>query len=128
MSSTTTARYRFEFRILKWAEEQSRRLCGSRHAMFIGLRPDCSVRRVYFAPAGEGWSTENKRALTEAHPAWLLYLPYEEPASGYLEWAEVPREVFERWLERSFEVVDFQDVRTTSARDQWPRTWQVIVG
>ncbi len=96
--------------------------------MFVGLRPDGSVRRMYWTPDGQSWNAEQKRALTDAHPGWLLYAPHEEPGTGYIEWSQVEQHVLERWLDRRFEVIDFQDVRTTSARDRWPESWQVIVG
>lgn len=125
--TTNSARYRFEFRMFKWAEALSRQLCGARRPLFIAIRVDGAVRRVYCAPTASPWDPEQKQTLSESHASWLYYCPFEEQATGYLEWHELAREVAERLLDKPFERTDFHDVRTTSARDQWPGSWQVIV-
>ena len=48
----STARYRFEFQLFEWAEGLSKDLCGDSRCFFIGLRPEGSVRRIYFARPG----------------------------------------------------------------------------
>lgn len=125
---TSTARYRFEFRLLEWAETMGLTLCGDRRAMFVGLRPDGAVRRVYFAPNGESFEGGRKSALAETHAHWFLYTPHAEPGSGYLEWFALDRRVAERWLQRKLDPEDFLDVRGTGSRDDWPLTWRVILG
>lgn len=125
---TSTARYRFEFRILDWAETFGRGLCGTRCSFFIGLREDGTVRRVYLAPPGDRLDGGKKAALADAYSAWFLYSPYEASGTGYVEWLSLPREVVERWLQRPLEGPDFLDVRTTTSRDEWPVSWRVIVG
>jgi hypothetical protein len=124
---TSSARYRFEFRVLKWAEGFTRMMCGERRSMFLGFRSDGSVRRVYLTPTATGWTPEKRAELIATHGSWLFYTPYEEGGTGYLEWSAVAQEVLERFLDKRFEATDFVDVRTTSVRDRWPDTWQVIV-
>lgn len=126
--TTSTARYRFEFRLFDWAEAFSRSLCGERRSCFIGLRADGSVRRVYFAQRGDPFDGERKSTLAESHGAWLLYAPYGEVGTGYLEWLELDREVAERWLGAPLEAADFMDVRSMGSREGWPRAWRMIIG
>jgi hypothetical protein len=124
---SSTARYRFEFRLLEWAEKQGRVLCGARRSMFVGVRPDGAVRRVYFAPQGESFEGNRKTTLAESHAHWFLYLPHAEPGSGYLEWFNLERAVAERWLELRLEAGDFLDVRAPGSREEWPVTWRVLL-
>jgi hypothetical protein len=123
----STSRYRFEFRLHDWAERLSLQLCGARVGFFVGLRADGSVRRVYFRPHGEAVSGEDKAALTEAHPAWFLYQPYEDEGAAYLEWLGLDEGTVERWLGKRLERADFLDVRSTGHHDGWPETWRVIL-
>jgi hypothetical protein len=125
---TSTARYRFEFRLLEWSEKLARNLCGERRALFVGLRPDGAVRRVYFAPAGDTFEGERKNNLAESHPSWFLYTPHPEPGAGYVEWFALERNIVERWLGVSLEADDFVDVRAAGKREDWPKTWRVWVG
>lgn len=125
--SIATARFRFEFRLLSWAEAFSRDLCGNRCSFFVGLRSDGTLRRVYLAAPGQQFDGARKARLAESYGAWFLYSPYEAPGAGYVEWLALPREVAERWLKRPLEAADFLDVRTTTARDGWPDSWRVIV-
>ena len=125
--STSTARYRFEFRLFDWAETLSRGLCGSRTSYFVGLRDDASVRRIYFASDGMQFDGEQKTQLAATYTRWFLYTPYEDPGTGCLEWYGLERATAERWLARAFEPVDFLDVRATGTRDEWPTNWRVVV-
>lgn len=121
-----TARYRFEYRMLGWAEGLSRQLCGDRRATFVGLRDDGAVRRMYFAPAGEGFEGPRKVSLAETHARWFLYQPAAEVGGGYLEWFGLPQPVAERWLGQTLGRDDFVDVRADGAR-AWPDAWRVVV-
>lgn len=123
----STTRYRFEYRVNDWATRFSISLCGRRSAFFVGLREDGSVRRIYFAPRGEEFDGAQKVQLAEAHPRWLLFQPYDEDNSAYLEWLGVDRPTMECWLGRRLEPGDFMDVRSTGTRDDWPDAWRVIV-
>ena len=124
---TSTARFRFEFLLLQWAQHLGESLCGERRAFFVGLRPDGGVRRIYFAPPGETFDGARKSALAESHAHWFLYTPHADPGSGYLEWFEVDRAVAERWIGRRLEPADFVDVRNQGGREQWPSTWRVLL-
>jgi hypothetical protein len=126
--TTSTARYRFEYRIFDWAERFSGQICGNRRAFFIGLRQDGSVRRVYFAQGGDPFDGKRKDALAAAYSTWFLYSPYSDQGSGYVEWFELDLEVVERWLQAILDATDFADVRSTGSRDGWPRSWRMIVG
>ena len=125
--ATSTARHRFEFKMLEWSESHSKTLCGNRRAMFVGLRPDGGVRRVYFAPSGETYEGQRKTALAESHQAWFLYNPSAETGTGYIEWFNLDRAVAERWLAKKLESEDFLDVRSTSSRKDWPSSWRVLI-
>mgnify|MGYP001359797592 CR=1 FL=1 len=125
---TSTARYRFEFRMFDWVQGLSRSLCGTRTSLFIGIRKDGSMRRIYFARPTKGFDGDQKSTLAESHPAWLLYQPYEELGSGYLEWFGLDRKIAERWLSDNLTEADFLDVRSKDSRDDWPSAWRVIVG
>ncbi len=124
---TSTARHRFEFRMLEWAETLSKSLCGERRAMFVGLRADGAVRRVYFAVGDETYEGERKNALAESHANWFLFTPHGETGSGYLEWFELDRRIAERWVGRKLVPEDFLDVRGTGARADWPTSWRVMI-
>lgn len=123
-----TSRYRFEYRLLDWCEALSRGLTGGRTSFFAGLRDDGSLRRLYFARSDEPFEGERKLKLADIYPSWLLYTPAEEAGSGYLEWLALPRDVAERWLGRAIEASDLVDVRTGSARADWPTDWRVHLG
>lgn len=123
----TTARYRFEFALLEWAERWSVGLCGHRCAFFLELRADASMRRVWFAGPAEPFDATRKAQLTAGHPRWFLYLPYDALGSAYLEWNGLPARLVERWLARRLDPTDFLDVRTTGARAEWPESWRVVV-
>ena len=125
--TTTTSRYRFEFRVNDWASKWSLQLAGQRVAIFIGLRPDGTIRRVYVSPPNRPISGEQKALLGQEYTSWLIYLPYEQDGAAYIEWLALPQPVIERWLGRVFEPADFIDVRTTGSRDGWPDSWRVIV-
>lgn len=124
---TSTSRYRFEYRLADWAEKLSISLCGARCALFVGLREDGSLRRIYFAAPGEGFDGPSKTSLAESHVSWFLYQPYEDEGSAWVEWLGLRREVAERWLGRRLEPADFLDVRSTGARDGWPDAWRVTL-
>ena len=126
--ATSTARFRFEFRLFDFAESFSRQLAGGRRSLFIGLRHDGSTRRVYFGKRGEAFDGEKKNQLVATHPVWFLYQPHDEPGSGYLEWYGLDRTVAERWLGGTLRPEDFVDVRASGNRDTWPDAWRVIVG
>lgn len=125
--ATSTARYRFEFRMLEWAETLGKSLCGERRGLFVGLRPDGAVRRIYFAAGSESFEGERKNALAETHPHWFLYTPHGEPGTGYLEWFELDRRVAERWLAHRLQNEDFLDVRGPASRAEWPVSWRVLI-
>lgn len=114
--------------MLEWAEQQSKLFCGNRRSMFVGLRPDGGVRRVYFAPSGETFEGQRKTALAESHQAWFLYNPSAETGTGYVEWFNLDKAVAERWLVRKVEADDLADVRGTSPRKEWPSSWRVLIG
>ncbi|MBT3223269.1 MAG: hypothetical protein HN348_29705 [Proteobacteria bacterium] len=126
--TTSTARFRFEFRVFDWAETLSRDLCGERCSFFIGIREDGSVRRLYFARGDVSFSGDRKSALAESHPVWFFYSPHDDLGAGYLEWFNLPRSLVERWLKRRLEAHDFIDVRATGAREEWPENWRVLIG
>ena len=125
---TSTARYRFEFRILEFAESLSRGLNGTRLATFVGVRGDGNVRRVYFAPAGDSFEGDRKNKLVEGHESWMLYTPGVEGGSGYLEWMGLQRHIVERWIGSPLVPDDFIDVRAPGKREEWPVTWRVWLG
>ena len=124
---TSTSRYRFEYRLLEWAESLCRDLHGGRSGLFVGLRSDGTVRRIVFAAPDERLEGERKAKLTTGADSWFLFAPYDEPGTGYLEWLDLPATTVERWLRRPLEVVDFQDVRTGTPLGQWPPGWRVII-
>jgi hypothetical protein len=123
----STARYRFEFQLFEWAEDLSKDLCGDTRCFFIGLRPEGSVRRIYFARPGAPFSGERKRVLADGHLHWFLYHPYGDPGAGYVEWYDLDQAVSERWLKRKLERGDFEDVRGGGALHAWPSSWRVIL-
>jgi hypothetical protein len=125
--STGTARYRFEFRLLDWAEGYVRTLAGSRRSFFVGFRKDGTLRRLYVSLPGHEFDGEGKRLLTEAYTSWFLFQPHEEAGAGYLEWLDLPKEVPERWLGDRFGAEDYLDVRHAESREHWPRSWRVVV-
>ena len=124
---TSTARYRFEFRLNDWAEKFVTSLAGRRSAYFVGFREDGTIRRVYVSLPDEPFDGAQKTQLAEAYPRWFLYVPYDDEGTAYLEWLGIERKVAERWVGRRLEAADFLDVRTTSSRDEWPESWRVIV-
>jgi hypothetical protein len=124
---SSTARFRFEFRMLEWAENLSRSLCGDRRALFVGLRADGAVRRVYFASGDESFEGDRKTRLAQSHPGWLLFLPHGEAGTGYVEWFGLDAKVAERWMAHRLDAADYVDVRGRSERTEWPTTWRVLV-
>ena len=126
--STTTSRYRFEFRVQDWATQWILRLTGSRVGFFVAFRDDGTVRRVYVASPDRPFDGQQKAALGQEYASWFLFFPYAREGSAYLEWLNLDRAVVERWLGRALCPEDFIDVRTTGCRDGWPTSWRVIVG
>ncbi len=126
--STTTSRYRFEFRIQDWANSWILRLAGTRVGFFVALRRDGTVRRIYVAAPDRPFDGQQKVALGQEYASWFLYLPYDNEGAAYLEWLNLDRGTIERWLGRELSPEDFIDVRTTGCRDGWPTSWRVIVG
>jgi hypothetical protein len=124
---SSTARYRFEFRLFEWAETLSRDLCGDSRCFFIGLRPEGAARRVYFARAGAPFSPERKRVLVDGHLGWFLFHPVEFRAAGYVEWYDLDAFVVERWTRQRLEPADFEDVRGGGSLHAWPTSWRVIL-
>lgn len=124
----TTARYRFEYRLLEWAEQFSRDLYNQRIGFFIGMREDGSIRRIYFNVPGSGFEGDRKAKLVAGYRRWFLYEPHLEPGHGYLEWLGLSQSQAEVWLKRRLDLVDFLDVRSTTARNGWPSDWRVLVG
>jgi hypothetical protein len=122
-----TARYRFEFRLLAWAESMSRELCGSRRSFFVGIREDGSPRRVYLARRGVEIDGARKAALAETHSRWFHYSPHEVTGTGYLEWLGLPETTATTWLKDPLEPADFVDVRSTDIREGWPEAWRARV-
>ena len=126
--TTTTSRYRFEFRIQDWAASWIERLVGHRVAFFVAFRRDGTVRRVYIAPPDRPFDGAQKAALGQEYSMWFLYLPYDDEGAAYVEWLSLERATIERWVGRELTPEDFIDVRTTGCRDGWPESWRVIVG
>lgn len=124
---TSTARYRFEYRLLDWAEGFARGLAGSRRSFFIGFRADGSVRRVYVSLPDSKFDGEARHTLAEAYKAWFLYQPDAEPGTGIMEWLDLPKSVPERWLGDRLDAADFADVRNAEPRDDWPECWRVVL-
>ena len=122
-----TARYRFEFRLLDWAQRFARGLAGRRVAFFIGFRGDGTVRRVYLAPPGREFEPDQKRRLAESYASWFLFVPAEDPGKGYVEWLQMPRDRAEQWLGEAFVAEDFVDVRHSETKDDFPTSWRVIL-
>ncbi len=120
---TGTARYGFEDRIRAFAEAFSTQWTGGRRAFFVGLRPDGGPRRVYFA-GDEPFDAEQKDRLVSAHPRWFLYLPHQD--GTYLEWLDVDRATFERWLGAPLGPDALADRMSTGARASFPVAWRVI--
>ena len=121
---TGPPRYAFEERILAFAEELSRRFVGGRRAFFVGLRDDGSPRRIYFAEDGP-FDAAQKDRLAGAHPRWFLFLPHDE--GTYLEWLDVDRATFERWLGAPLGPDALVDRTSTGSRGAFPTSWRVIV-
>ena len=123
----TTARFRFEYHLFAWAENLSISLCGMPRGFFVGLREDGSVRRVYLGPEGFTLDGERKQTLADTYTSWMMYQPYGERGSGYIEWLEVSERNARQWLGRELEDRDFLDVRGKGQLDGWPTSWRVIV-
>lgn len=124
---TSTARYRFEFRLFEWAENLTRDLCGDSRCFFIGLRPEGAARRIYFARAGAPFSAERKRVLVDGHLSWFLFHPVEHRSPGYVEWYDLDAPVVERWTRQTLAPSDFDDVRGSGSLHAWPTSWRVIL-
>lgn len=123
----STVRYRFEYRLFDWAEEHVRGLTGDRLGLFVGMREDGTLRRVYVAAPGRPWDGEQKTSMAAAHPRWFLFVPDDEPGRGYLEWSALPVAVAQRWLTRPLQSTDLQDVKGDTPLDHWPETWRVVL-
>lgn len=123
-----TARYRFEHRLARWAEGLSRTLMGRRVAFFVGLRPDGSVRRIYWLPPGQELDADKKATLAQAYKHWFVYSPYPDSPESYLEWLELDAEVAAIWLDGALADDQLLDVSGEGALEEWPRGWRVIVG
>ncbi len=126
--ATSTSRYRFEHRLHDWAASLSRSLCGERRAMFVGVRSDGSVRRIYLASPTDRWDADRKATLVAAHPCWLLYVPHDQDGHAYVEWYELDRRLAELWVGGAFTPDDYADVRSQSAHEGWPESWRVLFG
>lgn len=111
----------------EWARRFIIDLAGAPCAFFLALRDNGTVRRVYVAQPEQPFTPEQKASLADTHPRWLLYSPYIEEGSAYLEWLGVDRALAERWLGRRLGVEDFLDVRATGNREGWPDSWRVII-
>lgn len=121
---TGTARYVFEERIRAFAEAFAERWAGGRRAFFVGMRADGGVRRIYVAGPDESFDAGQKERLVEAHPRWFLYLPH--PDGTYLEWLDVDRATFERWIGAPLGPDALVDERSTGARASFPAAWRVL--
>ena len=111
--SQSTARFRFEFRILKWSEG------------FIGLREDGSIRRVYVSHGSLGFESMARQQLIDSYPRWFLYEPQVELECATVEWMGLSAECAERWLGEPLDGGDFQDVRHEGSLQGWPESWRV---
>ena len=123
--SQSTARFRFEFRILKWSEGFIGRLSGSRTSFFIGLREDGSIRRVYVSHGSLGFESMARQQLIDSYPRWFLYEPQVELECATVEWMGLSAECAERWLGEPLDGGDFQDVRHEGSLQGWPESWRV---
>lgn len=123
---STTARYPFEHHLHAWARRWVQGLCGRTCGVFIGLREDGSVRRVYLAHPERELSGEEKQALVSRYNHWFLYHPYED-GGAYLEWFSLSQRWPETWLQRALEADDFLDGDSGGRREGWPESWRVIV-
>lgn len=124
---SSTARYRFEFRLFEWSETLAHDLCGETRCFFVGLRPDSSVRRIYFARSGAPFSVERKRILVDGHAGWFLYHPFAARGPGYAEWYDLDLEAVERWLKAPLDDIAFEDVRGEGSLHAWPTSWRVLM-
>lgn len=121
-----TARYPFEHRLARWAEALSRSVTGRRCALFVGFRPDGTVRRVYFMPPGAPLDGVRKTALADAYRSWFLYSPYED-AGVYLEWLGLPAGVIATWTGDAPAPGDLAPLHGDGPLSEWPEAWRVIV-
>ena len=125
---SSTAQYRFEFRLQKWATTFSSGLCGETRGFFVGFRGDGSVRRVYLTPPNSDFDSARKTALAEVYDAWFMFSPYRDEADVYyLEWLGLTPMVVAPWLGGEPKPAELEDVRDGVALEQWPDAWRVIV-
>lgn len=122
----STVRYPFELHLHTWARDWAQGLCGRTCGVFVGLREDGSVRRVYLAHPDRELSGDEKQELVARYNHWFLYHPYEG-GGAYLEWFALSQRWPETWLGRALEPADFRDGDTGEARAGWPESWRVIV-
>ena len=126
--TTSTARYRFEYRLHEWAEDLSMRMCGEMRSLFVGVRASGAVRRIYFSRTPSPFDGDRKRLLADGHQHWFLYQTHGERGSGYIEWFELDRGVVERWLGGAMADEDMADVRGAGELSEWPACWRVLMG
>lgn len=121
-----TARFPFEHRLAKWAQGVAIAVTGHRCALFVGFRPDGSVRRIYFMPPGQPLDGEKKTALADAYRSWFLYSPYAGEQGAYVEWLGLPADRIGTWTGSRPTAADLAPTHG-DALAAWPDAWRVIV-
>jgi len=94
----STAQYVFERWVLAWA------LNFRAEAGFLVLfGPEGELLEVHEADTAQFGnrlvSHERKDRLTQSHPSWLFFDPFDWPEYAWLQWNQVPRATLEQLIE-----------------------------
>jgi hypothetical protein len=93
----STVKYAFEHGLLAWATNFR---AGAGFLVLFG--PEGELLEIHEADAAQFGkrlvSHERKDRLTQAHPSWLYFDPFDWPEYAWLEWSQVPRATLEQLL------------------------------
>jgi hypothetical protein len=107
--------YPFEFKILGWALEFSRRLTGDPRAFLLLFNREGAVQRAFFGDKAGFLDHEMVDSLQRSTPSSFLFEPGDYPEDHLVgqgntsaKWSNVSQDTFERLLGAKFHVDDFK--------------------
>ena len=101
-----TQGYPFEWKVLGFANNLSRRLAGDGCTFLMVLNSEGALRTLQFEHSESSWHDLTQQ-LKEADESHVFYDPFDAPEYTWISWHNVERPTMERLIGKHFDGSDF---------------------
>jgi hypothetical protein len=129
-----TQAYRFEWKVLEFAESLATKLSGTEgsRSFVMALDRKGAVQALHFECPRDSWHQVTEE-LHRIGRAYLLFDSFDAPESTWLAWRNIDRLTMERLIGDVFADTDFVKASHASPRapdldppNTYPTSWQVM--